>query len=605
MSKQDVTPTGLHPHDERINAQSPSLPVRTVNQVRHDEQLLQQTFPNQQLVAWAGACAARWLQENGELVANAIIWVLAGPGHNGADAYVCARHLHNRGYTVRLFSLNPNSTATQLARAAWLQDGGQIETEFPPLASTLANERPSWILDGLFGIGLNRAPQGQAAQWISEVHVYQRVSQTRVLALDIPSGLDANNGNPHGENCLRADATLTFLSLKPGLLTGAAADYRGELWLASWPHSPDESDQINHPSEATQQARLNSLACFQALLPQRQANSHKGIAGTACLIGGADGMEGALLLAAQAALLSGAGKVYLQTLATQADTANLLMRMAQPELLGLPTGWSATLEHTLQHAQAIAIGPGLGQTTAAQQHLLALLQYRPGLARQIAHPNAPNTAPSASTDWQQRGLPPLILDADALNLLANHPAIRQALQQYSGSRILTPHPLEAARLLGCDVATVQADRLSAARLLARQYAAWIVLKGSGSVICGPDERVWINVTGNASLATAGTGDILTGTLSSLLAQGMSVLPAIQAAVWLHGYAAELAWADFAHSAAAQRPFTAPATRLGDRPFADSHRTQPSPTPNSAQGLRGLTATELGKFIRIALNQWLH
>lgn len=423
---------------------------------------------------------------------NGRILVLAGPGNNGGDAFVCAGHLRARGHAVTLCSIAPTEAMANeatAARQAWRDAGGTIA---PGLPATLDY---ALIIDGLFGVGLSRPIEGVAAEWIARINQ----AHCPVLALDIPSGLDADSGAATGA-CVRATHTVTFLAAKPGLYMQDGRDCAGLVHYAALGIDPSEEST----SPAGDWGRLISSADFESALRPRRHNSHKGSHGSAAIIGGAPGMAGAALLAGRAALHLGAGRVFLGML------ENLAVDYAQPELM------LRDIADAIAQADAIGIGPGLGQSEGALTALkLAIAADKP-----------------------------LAIDADALNLIAAHPVLVTHIERRSAPTLLTPHPTEAARLLGCDTAAVQADRIESAFRLTRKFKAAVVLKGSGSVVALPGDgeregRWYVNGSGNGGLASAGTGDVLLGFATALLAQGNDAAPALLAAVHLHGAAADL------------------------------------------------------------------
>lgn len=413
------------------------------------------------------------------------VLVLAGPGNNGGDAYVVARELLQRGVKVVLASLaDPARLPADAAqaRASWLAAGGQVFPDF------IGNQ---WalVVDGLFGIGLSRAIEGAYAEWIARMNAMQ----CPVLALDVPSGLNADTGQAPGP-VVRATHTLTFLALKPGVLTLDGPDYCGQVRLQ------DLGVSIDRPSSEGPGGRTITPACFAEYLQPRRRNVHKGSFGAAGVIGGATGMTGAGLLAARAALQLGAGKVFLGLLDATGWPADPLY----PELMLRPPGDLHLL------ANALAVGPGLGNSEIANQHLRRALAFNG----------------------------PLVLDADALNMLSELPALQTVLAQRQFAAVITPHPAEAARLSRCSVAQIQADRVGHARELAARFKACVVLKGCGSVVATPEGHWYINSSGNSGMASAGMGDVLTGLLLALLAQGWDSKAATLAAVHLHGAAAD-------------------------------------------------------------------
>ncbi|MEC5387114.1 NAD(P)H-hydrate dehydratase [Uliginosibacterium sp. H3] len=408
------------------------------------------------------------------------VLVLAGPGNNGGDGFVVARLLRAAGCDVVMVCAADETRMpadARAARLAWQAAGGQTVTDFLGGQWGLA-------IDALFGIGLTRPLEGRYADWIARLNALS----CPVLSLDVPSGIDSDSGRVMGV-AVRATHTSSFIALKPGLLTLDGPDHCGELAL----HALDLP-----PSSA--EGRVLERAHFAQGLRPRAANSHKGSYGQAGVIGGAAGMLGAALLAARACLYGGAGRVYVGLLDLQAPTVDGM----QPELMLRPPGDLHLL------CNALALGPGMGQSEVAGQQLRRALGFSG----------------------------PLVLDADALNLVASTPTLQTMLTQRESPTLLTPHPAEAARLMQCALAEVQSDRVTMCCALARRYRAHVLLKGAGSIVAFPDGRWFINLTGNAGLASAGSGDVLTGLLTALLAQGWSAEAALLGAVHLHGAAAD-------------------------------------------------------------------
>lgn len=410
---------------------------------------------------------------------GARVLVLAGPGNNGGDGFVLARELLQRGFAVTLASVAPAggypADAAQ-ARRDWLDAGGRIDSDF-------AEEGWALAVDALFGIGLSRPLQGGWADWVARFNV---LACPR-LALDVPSGLNGDSGALTGP-CVVATHTATFIAYKPGLLTLDGPDHCGELSLF-------DLDVV--PNEAA--GHVLTPACFATRLQPRRHNVHKGSFGAAGIVGGAAGMQGAALLAARAALHMGPGKVFLGMLA-EGGGIDLL----HPEIMWRPA------RDVSAWVDALAIGPGLGQSGNA----VAALDEALGVEM------------------------PVLFDADALNLLAADPVWMARLARRQGGSVLTPHPAEAARLLGCRVAEVQADRVASALALAQRANAVVVLKGCGSVVAAPDGRWFINRTGHGGMASGGMGDALSGIIVALLAQGWRGLEATLCGVYLHGAAAQ-------------------------------------------------------------------
>jgi hydroxyethylthiazole kinase-like uncharacterized protein yjeF len=436
----------------------------------------------------AGHAAAYWL-EGRVPTRPASFLVLCGPGNNGGDGYVCARVLRERGHACICWSPTAPVTAdAHSAHAAWKIAGGESSTTLPK------NGRFDVIVDAMFGIGLSRPLSGpflQVANWANE-------SRAQVVALDVPSGLDADSGTWVGEVAgVRAQATLTFLGDKPGLHMSDGCDSAGTVYVDSL--GIDAGPSSGH---------LNGPDQFAAVLKPRDRNSHKGRYGNVAVIGGDVGMIGAALLAGRSSLRLGAGRVFVCCV----GDPDLSVDPICPELM------IRSLDR-VPAVEAVVIGCGLGSSEPARRALRQTLALRT----------------------------PVVVDADALNLIAADEHLRQALVEREADSVLTPHPLEAARLLaGVPPLQVNADRIAAATLLAQQLRSAVVLKGAGSVIIdrpGDSEQYWINPTGGPALASAGTGDVLAGMIGALIAQGFAIRTSLLGAVWLHGQAAQAHGAD--------------------------------------------------------------
>ncbi len=443
---------------------------------------------DQPLMQRAGLAAADLASE---LCADrgAAILILAGPGNNGGDAFEAARLLRERFFDTRVVFFGQATDLPLDATEAFQRfaaAGGST------LAAIPADARWSLIIDGLFGIGLRREVTEPYAGLIRSANALAARDACPLLALDCPSGLDADTGKRHGAS-IRASHTITFIGGKPGLLTADGPDHCGEISIAA----------LGLDAERLSKApgRTIAPALFSEQLKQRPRNSHKGDHGNAGILGGAGSMVGAALLAARAALRLGSGRVYVGLLDEHAPALD----MQQPELMLRTPGKLLATD-----LSALACGPGM--STSAQA--LALL----GNACKLDIP--------------------LVLDADALNLVAGEGELHVTLATRRAPTLLTPHPAEAARLLDCDVATVQADRLAAVLRLAERFNAFVALKGCGTLVASPAGAWFINTSGNPGLATAGSGDVLTGFISALLAQGWPPLEALLAAVHLHGAAAD-------------------------------------------------------------------
>ena len=417
------------------------------------------------------------------------VLVLAGPGNNGGDALEVAANLAEAGIDVLVIHLAaPGAVSDETARALERTRSGSARfTEALPLDQELA-----LVVDGLFGIGLARPLEGSARELVQAVNGLGRP----VLALDVPSGLDADSGAPVGPDgiAIEAACTITFIGDKPGLHTFAGRDYAGEVLVATL-----GIDAALMPHAA---ARLNDPELFRARLKRRRHSSHKGSFGDVAIVGGAAGMAGAAVLAARSALFAGAGRVFVAAVA--AIDAGPSFDSEQPEIMFRDASEFNGSDSTL------VIGPGMGDSARAIKMLVKALD----------------------------GGSPLVIDADALNMLGASIDLQKRLTARAAPAVLTPHPLEAARLLGVTAAVVQGDRLAAARELAARFGKIVVLKGSGSVIADPQGMAVINTTGNPGLATGGTGDVLAGLCGSLMAQGWPAWEAALGAVWMHGAAAD-------------------------------------------------------------------
>lgn len=418
------------------------------------------------------------------------IGVVVGAGNNGGDGLVLARHALQAGREVRVVAMpgRPPSTALAQRAASDFSAAGGSVIDFDGALP----QADIWV-DALFGLGFDRAPEGSAQALI----VALTTQAAPVLALDVPSGVDADRGAVPGV-AVRAALTLQFIVAHRGLYTGDALDHCGQKHLAPLQVPAAAWQGVAPAAEHWTQARL------PALLPPRRANTHKGESGHVLCVGGNHGSGGAIAMAAEAALRAGAG---LLSLGTRRDHVGpLLARL--PEAMTHALEDSDALPALLDKAKVVAIGPGLGQDEWA----------RALFARVLASPR------------------PLVLDADALNLLAQDPRALPAA-------ILTPHPGEAARLLGCSTADVQSDRYTAAQALVERLHAVVVLKGAGSIVAAPGQRPRLIAAGNPGMAVGGMGDLLTGIIASLRAQGLPAFDAAAAGALLHALAGDRAAAD--------------------------------------------------------------
>ena len=424
------------------------------------------------------------------------VLVLAGPGNNGGDALEMATLLADSGISVSVLLVsNRKKNEPEEARLArqkaiksaihW-EDALSIKTTL----ESLRKRNWSLVVDGMFGIGLKEALTGNRSELVETVNTFS----CPVLALDVPSGLNADTGNVVGQDAvaIKATHTITFLADKPGLHTGKGRDYAGQVHVATL-----DVDKKYFPET---RCWLNSPKLFSRLLVPRLHDTHKGSYGRIAIVGGADGMAGAPVLAARTALYTGSGLCYAVYLKNPP-----VYDPVTPELM-----FRAAHQYDFS-SDVIVIGPGLGKSPVAREYVEKTIESGK----------------------------PALFDADALNILAESVELQESLADRSPPSVITPHPLEAARLLGTDSISIQSDRLKAAMQLATKFNAIAILKGSGTVICSPDGKTVINPTGNPGLATAGTGDVLSGMTGSLIAQGWPAWEAALAAVWLHGKAADI------------------------------------------------------------------
>lgn len=480
------------------------LPLLDADQTRAHEQRASASLPPHTLMRRAGESVARLALALAPHAQR--VWIAAGPGNNGGDGLEAAVLLRAWGKDVAVSLIGdaarlPADAADALARA---QAAGVPIDPAPACA-----EPPGLAIDALLGIGASRAPAGAIAACIRALNTLH----CPVLSVDLPSGLYATTGRTLGNDCVNAAHTLALLALKPGLFTGSGRDHSGEVWFDAL----GVDNWVDRPV-----AWLSGAA---GVLPRRHAQ-HKGSFGDVAVVGGAPGMSGAALLAARAAHAAGAGRVHVVLLDHSPSIARL--DPIRPELM-FRDDWVRSRAEVLARTTVVC-GCGGGDAVRAPLPRLISLAHR------------------------------LVLDADALNAIAADTTLAALLRARAArgrGTVLTPHPLEAARLLACTTTEVQADRLRATQELADRFNCVIVLKGSGSVIAAPRSAARINSTGHAALASAGTGDVLAGWLGGRWAQiatGDEPAAAVAVAV------ARQAVAE--HGAAAE-PLPAGALRAGD------------------------------------------
>nr|WP_199041869.1 NAD(P)H-hydrate dehydratase [Dyella sp. ASV24] len=412
------------------------------------------------------------------------IAVYCGPGNNGGDGFLLAALAREVGIHVDVFAHGESRGEDAIrARREFERGGGVVHAWQEDLELPLAEVH----VDALYGTGLQRALTPDVAALVNRIHA----AEAPVLALDVPSGVNADTGDVPGD-AVQASVTVTFIAAKRGLFTGLAPGYVGSV---QW-----ESQGL--PDTLWQGAQADAELMQPWTLPPRPRQAHKGNNGHVLAVGGDHGTAGAIRLCGEAALRGGAGLVSVATRAEHLISLN----SARPELMAHDVNGPQALEALLPRATVLAVGPGLGQ--GAWGHALWLTALEAGL--------------------------PLVLDADGLNLLAHEP------RQLPGMAVITPHPGEAARLLGCTTADVGKDRFAAARELARRYRAVVVLKGAGSLVADPAGRVAVCPWGNPGMATGGMGDLLTGIIAALIAQGCDAWQAACLGVSLHARAGDLA-----------------------------------------------------------------
>ncbi|HEX6998534.1 MAG TPA: NAD(P)H-hydrate dehydratase [Gammaproteobacteria bacterium] len=438
-------------------------------------------IPSYELMRRAGTAAFELLRR--EWPAARRIAVCCGPGNNGGDGYTVARLAHGAGLEVRAVAASaPERLRGDAARAH--ADAAAAGVPIEPWKPG-DGWRADVLVDALFGIGLAREVTGELADVVEAINA----AGLPVLALDIPSGLESDTGMPLGR-AVRAAVTVTFIGLKQGLFLGRAPDYCGRLELAD----------LAVPGAALEPPLKRLLVDdLAAALPRRPRTAHKGTNGRLLVVGGGPGMPGAARMAAEAALRTGAGLVYVAAHPSSAPA----VAAGRPEAICHAVTEPAELDPLLEGCDGVVAGPGLGRSPWAE----AL--WRRVLAAER----------------------PVVADADALNLLAAAPAPR-------GRWLLTPHPGEAARLLGESVGAIQGDRRRAALDLAERYRAAVVLKGARSLVVTAGNAVWVCDRGNPGMATAGMGDVLSGVLGALIVQTGDLDTAARAGVLLHALAGD-------------------------------------------------------------------
>lgn len=485
------------------------MKLLTARQMRDLDRRAMEEFalPGVVLMENAGRAAAELADQRFAAAFPGPVLVLCGKGNNGGDGYVIARHLANRGWQVETLVLAPRDVirgdaAVNLDILLRSDAAVAFVPESAPLAAALGRCAPRLIIDALLGTGLGSEVDGpfrQAIDWIN-------ASSLPVVAVDIPSGLDADSGRAHGA-AVQATLTVTFACAKLGQVLHPGAALVGVLEVAD----------IGMPrvllSQVPDALVLVDRREASRLLPARSAVGHKGTFGHLLVVAGSTGKSGAAALTAAAGMRGGAGLVTLATAASERATLAAMLTEVMTAALpenggGIGLQAQAPLRDLAAGKEALALGPGLGQAPETAALVRALVAECPL---------------------------PLVLDADGLNALAGH---LEPLARREAATILTPHPGEMARLIGGTVRDVESDRVNVARNFAQQHRVVLVLKGARTIVAFPDGQLRINASGNPGMASGGMGDLLTGLLGALLAQGMQATDAALLGVFLHGLAGD-------------------------------------------------------------------
>lgn len=478
-----------------VKTLSESLPQRaySATQVLENEEKvsLSQSIPMFDLMEKAGRSCFSFINENYQNVSH--ILVICGKGNNGGDGFVIARLAQEMGINVTVYLCADSESLVGDAKTAFynlqktnatiiFQSELQLTNEF------LQDNEYDIIVDALFGIGFKGILTSEYIALIDVVNDYQ----AKVISVDVPSGVDATTGHVT-TTAIVADSTITFIVFKQGLLTGKAAQYIGQLYLA-------DLTLGEHFQQAVASSVIIQGPNSIPKSPNRKATSHKGDIGLLLTIGGNEGMPGAIRLASESALRTGAALVAV---CCHQQNHSIVLN-GRPELMIAPNeNMQLQNSHFYRKAKVMLCGPGLGKDTWSRD------LFGEALGSQK----------------------PCVLDADALHLLAENPRRRE-------NWVLTPHPGEAAILLNCAIAEVEKDRFNAVRNISQQYGGICVLKGSGSLI-SDGETIWINTSGNSGMASGGMGDVLSGIIAALMMQLSNTKDAVRLAVYLHGHSADI------------------------------------------------------------------
>ena len=489
------------------------MKILTITQMRRvEEECAKIGLPTSMLMENAGKAVAEEVRKILSIINQQRILILSGPGNNGGDGLVAARHLHDWGAKVSLYLFSerpPDDPSLKLVRERSMTciEAAQDES-MGKLDELLASANA--VIDALFGTGKSRPLRGifwQALDRVSKVKKKQPA--LRIIALDLPSGLNADSGAVDPA-CLYVDNTITLGFPKPGLFNSSGAERAGKITVADIGIPPHLVESITE--------ELTTDEWAKSVLPERPLQANKGSFGRVLVVAGSINYIGAAYLACSGAMRVGAGLV---TLATATSLQPILAsKLTEVTYLPLPESnpgiislRAARLIHQeLDHYNVLLLGCGLGQSQSAIRFVRSTL-FR-----------------------SKSALPSLVLDADALNTLAKTP---NWWQQLTDDAILTPHPGEMARLVGVSVDEVQSDRVGIAKRVALEWHKTVVLKGAYTVIASPDGQSRISSIANPGLASAGTGDVLVGIIAGLLAQGLSLFDAAACGVFLHGEAGEM------------------------------------------------------------------
>lgn len=512
----------LHPenlgHANWQQVDQKSMPVLSVKQIRALEQAAFAQVDSFLLMQAAGVRSALKIVDQivHSETHSARCLVLAGPGNNGGDACIVAGELKRKGLQVDLYQLTEGKTGSKdrMQAVLWALAHGIQPIELEPDMPLPDIQNGTVVVDGLLGIACDRPPQGLIKQLIQHVNAHHH--KARVYALDCPSGLNSDTGHVPGV-AIQAHTTFSYLACKHGLLSQQGKGLCGELWVDSL-NCDALLENLVKADKLGSVIRVVSRHEQLQRLPMRSHEHHKGSFGSIAVLGGQQGMVGACVLSARAALMLGCGRVALSLLHEADMHLPDVQRQGQTPFLDLmfPEIMNKGIEENLAFADTAVVGPGLGQSEDALRMVHALLEHDKGLN--------------------------MVWDADALNLLAANSDLRARFKHYrqkhpGKAMVFTPHPLEAARLLQSTTEMIQADRVQAAKSLATQFDCTVVLKGTGSLICNATQ-LEINTTGGPALATAGSGDVLAGAVAAMLGQGLDEFEAASFAVYLHGLAIE-------------------------------------------------------------------